>query len=59
MRAQGGNGLWSVEAIGKETRTKQARWGRSSKSPLNHLLGERAAQYCIIGRQRELELDRG
>ena len=23
MRAQGGNGLWSVQSIGKETRSKQ------------------------------------
>ena len=31
MRAQGGNGLWSVEAIGKETRSKQQGGAEAAK----------------------------
>ena len=31
MQAQGGNGLWSVEAIGKETRTKQQGGAEAAK----------------------------
>lgn len=52
MRAQGGNGLWSVEAIGKQG-DFQCKQGGAGEPTQSSAVAERAtAPYCIIGRQR-------